>query len=320
MTPEIVTLDGVTQLRILDDNGVEMLIPANFLPALASRAGLLSSVLVRTLDEARKEEHHPKQRHELVPGNAGNLKVLTLPNADAEADSTPYLHWNAETSQRTHGWSLSITGIDNASLGFAAWNDTAAQDSLVEMLTDVESCITIAAITAPEATARMTARLSARALRSARALPGIDLGKARKIITDAGLATPESISGYSAARARLLTISSGERKVPVAVAVAPPSRFEDMREISSEEAQKMSWQDRSKLQAEYLEEKRTPWIANAKRAFTDAGWRVLDLQIDGRGNSNVFFATRIDAETWSSISAAAQASARVLGMNRGGRI
>lgn len=320
MTPEIVSLDGVTRLRVLDNNGAEMLIPAHFLPALASRAGMLSGVLTRTLDEARREEYHPKKRHELTAGGSGNLRVFSAPGTDPQEDSTPYLVWNAETSQRTHGWSLSITGIDNASLGFAAWNDIPAQDALVEMLSDTESCVTIAAITAPEATARMTARLSARALRSARALPGIDLSKARKIITDAGLSTPESISGYYAARARLLTIQSGDRKVPVAVAIAPPDRYEGMREIPQAEAREMSWQDRSKLQAQYLEEKRTPWIANAKRAFTDAGWRILDLQIDGRYSTNVFFATRIDAETWSAVSAAAQAAARTLGMNRGGRI
>lgn len=320
MTPEIISLDGETQLRVLDSNGLEMLIPAHVLPALAARAGMFSGVLTRTLDEARREEHHPNKRHPIVAGSSGKARVFSAPGTDPEADSTPYITWNSETAHRTHGWSLSIAGIENASLGFAAWDDIAAQDSLVAMLTEPESCITIAGMTAPEATARMTARLSARSLRSARALPGIDLTKARKIITEAGLSTPETISGYYAARARLLTIASGDRKVPVAVAIAPPDRFEGMREISKEDSATMSWQDRSTLQKEYLEEKRTPWIADVKRAFTNAGWRILDLQIDGRYNTHVFFATRIDSETWSSISAAAQAAARTLGMNRGGRI
>lgn len=320
MTPEIISLDGRTQLRVLDADGVEMLVPAHVLPALAARAGMFSGLLTRTLDEARREEHHPTKRHTLTAGTSGKVRVLSAPDTDPEVDSTPYITWNSENAQRTHGWTLSIAGIENAPLGFAAWDDIAAQDSLVEMLADTESCVTIAGITAPEATARMTSRLSARSLRSARALPGIDLSKARKIISDAGLNTPETISGYFAGRARLLTIESGDRKVPVAVAVAPPDRFEGMREISKEESAQLSWQDRSKLQKEYLEEKRTPWIADAKRAFTNAGWRILDLQIDGRHNANVFFATRIDSETWSSLSAAAQASARVLSMNRGGRI
>lgn len=320
LTPEIISLDGETRLRIADEAGIEMFIPANFLPALAARASQMSSTLDRTLDEARKEEHHPTQRHQLLATPVEGRPTFSLPGATPESDGTPYITWTSPKNDRVHGWTLTITGIDKAPLGFAAWNDIAAQDNLIAMLADSESCLAVAGMTAPAETARMSARITARALRSARALPGIDLAKARKIVTEAGLSTPETINRYYSARMRLLSISSGDRQVPVAVAIQPPDRYENMRELTQEQNRTLTWQDRSQLQTEYTEEKRTPWIANTKQAFIDAGWRILDLAVDGRYNKNVIFATRIDTETWSSVAAAAQASARVLEMNRGGRI
>lgn len=320
LTPEIITLDGETRLRVKGTDGSELFIPADLLPALAARAGFFSNSLARTLDDARRAEFHPTARHTLTETSGEKNKVLITPNSDPNADGTPYLTWYTQQGDRTHGWVLSLTGIESAALGFAAWDDITAQDNLVAMLADPESCLAIAAITAPEPTARMSARITARTLRSARALPGIDLPKARKIITDANLATADSISGYYAGRLRLLTIASGDKQVPVAVAIKAPERYEGMREISQDEARQMSWQDRSKLLSAYLEEKRTPWVANVKTAFTNAGWRILDLKTEGRHNQEVFFVTRIDAETWSSVAAAAQASARYLEMGRGGRV
>lgn len=320
MTPEIITLDGDTRLRVVGSDGAELLIPASFLPALAARAGFFSSNLSNTLNDARRAEHHPSARHTLVEASGDRIKVFTVPGVDPLADGTPYLTWQTAQGDRTHGWVLSMTGIENAVLGFAAWDDIPAQDNLVAMLSDAESCLAIAGITAAEATARMSARVTARTLRTARALPGIDLSKARKIITDANLATPDSISRYHAGRLRLLTIASGDKQVPVAVAIQAPDKYEGMREIPQEEARKMSWQDRAKIQNEYIEEMRAPWTANLKQAFINAGWRLVDLKPEGRHNQNVIFVTRIDSETWSSVSAAAQASARYIEMSRGGRV
>lgn len=322
MTPEIVSLDGETRLRLVDANGSELLIPAHMLPALANRASFYASNLSRTLDDARRVEHHPSHRHDIVEARLDERKGFTLAQHDPEADGTPYIAWVAERDARPHGWALTMTGIDKVELGFAAWNDIPAQDNLIAMLSDADTCIAIAGITAPTETARMSARVSARALRTARALPGIDLKKARKIITDAGLATHESINQYYAARMRLLTVTSGDKQVPVAVAIQAPDKYLNQRELTKEETREMSWEDRSKLQKQYLDEMREPWLASAKQAFTAAGWRLVDLAIESRGRTrpNVFFATRIDAETWSAVSAAATASARYLEMSRGSKV
>jgi hypothetical protein len=316
--PEVLDLDGDARVRVVSDSGNEIQIPFEFLAALASRAGNARALIDSEIDAQRKAFIGDITAYGLTRPTAMHL---TKPDTAPTDDGNPVLKWvrgdNNDSSKS--GWSLYLGGAENAVVGFAQWNDRAAIESLVELMDSPDSMMTIAGISTPEPIAALTARMTARNLRVSRSLPGIDLGKVRKILYDANLGSTEANGRYNSSRLRLLTIKSGGKNVPVAAAISAPSM--PSRPLTEEE-NALGWREKRTLQDALISEARGPWMEKTKAAMIAAGWRVLDLNPPRRahyyaGTNDVVWATRLDAETWSSVAAAANAAAGELEMSRG---
>lgn len=325
IVPEVLDLDGARRIRISDKNGNELLIPEDFLAPLTSRGNHAQSVLRSSVDAMRMAFHNPIDHYpNIIQAN----KRIVITETDAQQDGVPFIEWRtASTDQRNnqstnHGWRLSLGGAHNSTIGFAEWNDIPGIANLVTMLSDPQGCITMGSMIDPAPIQQMCARMAARTLRSARSLPAVSLAKARKILSDASVPQGATSGAYACGMLRLLTIKSGDKDVPVAVAVAAPHEPVGTQQLTEEEA-RLPWQQRSALQEQYRSVTREPWIAAARAAFLTAGWRLLDLpkpqSAHYGSNSPYLWATPIDAQTWGSISAAAEREARDVSMSRGGK-
>ncbi len=331
--PEVVTLDGNVRLRLVLTNGEELILPYEILPLIGQNAGRMQGALSQYLEAARLEEYKPSKRHApetLIPRKKGGMRntsqnVFSRPAADLNEDSSPYIVWR-KNDRGIHGWALTMAGIDDVTLGWAAWDDPTGVDELIGNLDDVETCIAIAGIVAPTPTSQMSARIAAKALRSGRKLPGINVKKVRTIFESSDLLTPDTISAWHSAQIKTLAIDSGNRKVPVAVAISAPNKFLGQASLNEEQVRNMTWQQRSAAEAEILRPLVEDWVRKAKKIMLDAGWRIVDLNIPRNyyyGNSvesSVFWVTLINPELWSNLSAAAQDAANNFSMNRTTRI
>jgi hypothetical protein len=315
--PEVLDLDGDARVRVVSDSGNEIQIPFEFLAALASRAGNARALIDSEIDAQRKAFIGDISTYGLTRPTSMHL---TKPDTAPTDDGNPVLKWvrSENNDPAKSGWSLYLGGAETAVVGFARWNDRAAIESLVELMDSPDSMMTIAGITTPEPIAALTARMTARNLRASRSLPGIDLGKVRKILYDANLGSTEESGRYNSARLRLLTIKSGGKNVPVAAAISAPTM--PSRPLTEEESA-LNWREKRLLQDALISEARGPWLEKAKAAMTAAGWRVLNLNPPRRAHyassTDVVWATRLDAETWSSVAAAANVAAGELEMSRG---
>lgn len=320
LIPEVLDLNGRARVRVTAPDMEDFIVPSEFLTALGSRAGSLHSDILRTLDDARRQF-----------GDVGSFGLESaLSNrwvpagGTVEQDMTPVLSWVTprDYNGEKTGWQIYLAGAKEAPVGFARWDDRPALENLVAMMSDPESMLTIAAIMNPGPVAKLTGRMAAATLRSARQLPGIDLKKVRAILSAANISNTIDAEGggnrWTQARLRLLTIVSGSKSVPVAVAIQPP--YVDMRELLEPEERQLSYADRMQLMEARRDALTEPWITKTREAMTAGGWRVLDLPTPramwGRP-SQVLWVTRIDPETWSGIAAAAAARAETTEMSRG---
>jgi hypothetical protein len=331
--PEVVTLDGNVRLRLVLADGQELILPYEVLPLVGQNAGRMQGALTQYLELARLEEYKPSKRYAseaLAPRKKNGSRnvshnVFSRPAADLNEDATPYIVWKKNESG-VHGWALTMAGIDDVVLGWAAWDDPTGVDELINNLDDVETCISIAGIVAPTPTSQMSARITAKALRSGRKLPGINVKKVRTIFESSDLLTPETISAWHAAQIKTLAIDSGDKKVPVAVAISAPSKFVGQATLSEEQVRNLTWQQRSAAETEILKPLVDEWIRKAKKIMLDSGWRLVDLNVPrnyyyGNGIENsTFWVTLINPELWSNVSAAAQDAANNFRMSRTTRI
>lgn len=329
LTPEIVNLDGETQLRVSTPDAEDIIIPSSLLEALGANARQISSQLTEAVNEQRREAFHPTLRHELnkatrdaESGSVGvdrRSNTVALPGADIAADGTPYLFWKKDAEKP--GWVLTLAGIRSASLGFAAWNDPAAIDELVASLSDPESLVTIAGMVVPTQTAEMTGRMVTRELRADRSIPTMEPKQIREILVSAGYVlssdATSSTSRYSGGRVRALKINSGGKEVTVAIGVTMPTSFPWTTPLSEDE-RKLSWRDRGELERNRREEARAPYAKGFRAALAAApGWRIVDLNTGRPGTNDIIWLTKISPETWSSVAAAATMFAGSLDMGRG---
>lgn len=323
--PEIISLEGGMQLRARGSDGAELVIPHEMLPALARFANSAHHELSMLLDRERRTAHHPALRHPHLAADRPDHTASTIlsaagPTSDL-ADGDTYLMWNNK-NETGPGWSLRIHGVERTDIGFAAWNDVPAQDNLVAMLTDPESCLAIAAIMNSDEAARLTARVTAASLRAARSLPSITLDKVRAALTAGNVpASSDTQSRWGSARLRVLTVKSGGKAVPVAVAITPSySNLPNLVPLTDAE-KSLPWAQRSKIETERRIAAQAPWMSAARTAMANAGWRVVDLPSPaigwGRG-SDFLWVTRLDADTWAKVAAAAAVAAPECEMSRGG--
>jgi hypothetical protein len=326
--PEVVSLDGEVRLKLVLANGQELILPYEVLPLVGQNANRMQGALKTYLEAARFEEFVPSKRYEetqLVKGRSKsrNGGIFHKVDVDVTVDASPYIIWR-QNDAKLHGWALTLAGIDDVTIGWAAWDDPNGVDELIKNLDDVDSCLAIAAIVAPTPTAQMSARITAKALRSGRKLPGINVAKIRKIFEDNNICTPSAIPDYNAGQAKVLTIHSGDKRVPIAVAISAPSKFVDQIQLTEEQLREMTWQQRRQAEIDIMQPLVDNWVKEAKAAVTSAGWRLIDLDKPrsyyGTNNNDVFWATLINPELWSDVSAAAQHFAREFRMSRTTRL
>lgn len=335
LTPEVITLEGEVRLRMTLASGEDIILPLETLTLLGQNANRMQSELHRSLEEARFQKYYPTSRFpENTFGESRGLqsrtrraayvsKLLFLKDSNIYEDGTPYISWSPNESGE-HGWKLSLIGIEDAPIGWAAWNDPNGVDELISMLHDKESCIAIAAIMAPSQTSEMSARVAAKALRSGRKLPGINIPKVRKVFQDAGL-NNTGASEYNNAQVKILAIASGDKRVPVAVAVAAPMKFPNQPTLDEEAARAMNWQQRRQAEDDLVKPLVEEWVKKADKAFADAGWRVIDLPKPkyyygySQGSGTRWY-TLINPELWSNVAAAATQAATDFYFSRATRI
>ena len=336
LTPEVITLEGEVRLKMTLANGEDLYLPLETLTILGQNAHRMQSQLRQNLEEARFLEYYPLNRHDKekfeinsrrfgnVRGTAFVSKVIYLKNADVAEDGTPYLSWAPDESG-IHGWKLSLVGINDTPIGWAAWDDPSGVDDLIKMLDDKDSCIAIAGIVAAGPTSEMSARVAAKALRSGRKLPGINIAKIRKVLHDAGLDNQGS-TDYQNCQAKILAIKSGDKRVPISVAIAPPTKFKNQPELKEKELEGLTWQQRRQAEIDLMQPLVDDWGKKIEKAFNDAGWRSLDLPKPkyyyGYSNtdSGVKWFTLINHDLWADISAAATTAAKDFYFSRSTKI
>jgi hypothetical protein len=336
MYPEVVSLEGTIRVRLVLNTGESIILPADILGLLAQNSRSMGAELKWNLEQARLAEHHPSKRYlagEIVePGrrflpnakrNGSVPLTYFIENTTENGDSTPYITWRTN-EEGIHGWALGIVGVENSYIGWAAWDNPEGVDELIVNMSDVESCVAISGMMAPTETSQMSARIAAKALRSGRKLPAINNAKARAVLSaKEGILSPPEISNWAAAQIKSLTISSGDRKIPVAVAIAPPNSFPNQKVLAKEELEGLSWAEKAQLELEILEPLLDKWKKNVKETMIASGWRIVELPAPRWGYSrleNVMWFTLIEPELWSNLSAAAHESARTFSLSRSSRI
>lgn len=329
---ELNSLYGAAQ-AIIETEDETYTIPAKLLGILSNKGGAVLRDLLAATDNLRREYAGQMSSYGLKPIAENRNKYIPSTYSILE-DGVPVIEWRTQKratwqtptekiGETVNGWNLYLSGADEAIIAFAEWDDLPALQNLVNLTQDVDSMFAMAGLMFPEPTAKLSARMSAATLRSARSLPGIDLKKVRDILDRARLTIATGSHERSrGGRISLLKIHSGGKQVPVAVAVDAPS-FNASREITDEERQNLSREDLQTLRKSLLSEAADPWRNAARNALVAAGWRQVTLPnpvTSWRSETPVLWFTRIDEHTWELISAAAAEQATSVRISNGGII
>lgn len=324
LTPQILTLEGEANVIVESPDGSTLKVPSHFLHALSMRSSSMLSAIVNETDKLRRDHNGEVTTFGVKTTRKLGDKSYILETETEVADGTPVLIWhkdNNDDHEKT-GWKIYLFGTKDAFISFARWDDKQGLLNLIQQMRDTESMFTLSGLMYPETTSKLSARMAAARMRTARQLPGIDLKKARSILSAAGLTsdTTTNASRYYGGKIRLLKIVSGGKEVPIAVAVMGPTPTKADLNLTEEE-DALPYYQKNQLVQERTEMMRKPWQEKAAKAFEEAGWRIVNLpEPHGSWSSTVkvTWATRIDTETWSTIQAAATTAASELYMTRGG--
>lgn len=327
--PEILDLaTGESRIRLTCPDTDDILVPASYLPSLSSAASNASSMILSQLDKMRREFLDiTSYGLKASPGAAGYIRN----DADI-AEGIPVIKWKGGNKEAAGNprWALYLDGAADVEIASAPWSDPAALANVVSMMENPEALFAVGSLLDTGAISSLSARLAARALRSARRLPGIDLKKVRTILDAAGVKTPEDITPWNKARMRMLNLTSDDRQVPVAVGIQAYAvdSWTQLTEEERESVPRNDWRAReamNKVGAQRADAIRIEWIAQARSALLAAGWREVSLptpQRYGRPQGDqpsptFLWVTRFTPDTWATVEAAAKAAARDVSMSRG---
>lgn len=326
--------DGTSDITLTADDGEEITIPSKFLDALGSVSHQTLNLISEQLDVSRRSQHHPSSmdyslsairrqhtwsssqpefRGPVYTNDEARFATWTcfcLADKDPNEDGIPYIEWMYKEESQAHGWALRLSGVKDMNISWAAWNDPDAIRQNLEMLNDPDSCVVVAGIVNAEATSQMTARKAAKALRSGRKLPGINMKKVKAIFNKYEsilLPEDEHNSFYNSPTAKIVSLPSGDKRVPVAVAVAPPHSFPNQEKLTIEQRREMAYTEIEEFEKKAYESMYTPWAAQLVSSFESDGWRAIDLPIATRyshfrSRKPTFF-TLIPENIWTDVSA-----------------
>lgn len=343
LIPEITALTDSPQVRIVGEDGTTLVVPYSLVSSLDATLSQASHAGEALLDTRRMEANYPLKFENgadfaAFGGNKHHQgNTIVAAGKDPNEEGTPLLVWKSGIrnhrgswwgrSEREEdpiaGWTLTVAGANDVVIGFAAWNDKAAILNLANHLNDPQSVIALGGVIEPEAIARLSARLAAQSMKENRSIPRTDLPSMRKILQDAGLASTNTDSRLSEGSLRLLAVKIGGKKIPVAIAIAAPLHPPTVSPDPVAEEQ-LSYNEKRAAEAARALVVRNDWIAKAKTAVTNAGWRVVDLPNPVSrqwGTQEVcIWVTRLDPNTWTRVAAIARTLAGNIEMSRGGAI
>lgn len=326
--------DGTSDVAVTAEDGESITIPHKFLNALGSVSHQALSILAEELDKARRTQFHPssmgyellaiRRQHVWSSSQAEFRGPIWQPNDpqfstwdsfclaehDPNQDGTPYIEWQHDEDSNQHGWALRVSGIKDVNIAWAEWDDADAIKQNIEMMKDPEGCVVIGGIVNAEATSQMTARRAAKALRSGRKLPGINMKKVKAVFHKYQSellpeSTENSIRYYPSAK--IVSLPSGDKRVPVAVAISAPHRFPHQDMLSLEQRRTMSYPDIEQFEKEAYKKVHEPWLAQLTARFVQEGWRAIELPTSSRAyyyrHTQPIFFTLIPESTWTDVSA-----------------
>lgn len=328
--------DSVTKERV-----DPLIVPYEYIHALVpSVSGALIEALDDTGDMLRRTKFGDFKEYNLVAGvGVAKEYIFSTPGENPRIHGTPYLRWVPKVDGQVGkaGWELLLSGASGVVLGFAQWDDESSFDGLAKALNDNESLIALGYMLSPDVIAALTQRTVIRSMRKARTMPAVTTNKAKAVLAAADLLTPEYMLRDSRSKVqtegkiRCLNVKTGTTSVGVAVALLAPARLpgemkDDYRpgfgHFDAAKAAAARVAKAAHAKAHYLREV-APWKAAATQAFTDAGWRVLDLPTpkwvsyrQGAESESTLWVTLVDELTWNSIRPAVDEALRGFSFDR----
>jgi hypothetical protein len=153
---EVPTLENEIRVRILEQDGAELVIPMRVAMSLNPK---LFPPIAQTIwpwqNRARRQLHHPMKYSSLLIMDPSDPDENTfrLPPEFSSEFGVPVIHWNESgmsAASQVNGWQLSLSAFAWLNLGFADWQDEESIKALVVAMMDVESLNIMAAILSPE--------------------------------------------------------------------------------------------------------------------------------------------------------------------------
>lgn len=321
-TPEVLSLDGAMQVRVVAEDGREITIPHDILKMLNSwGVDALNSVegSLRLL----RQTFFDFDAVGFQSSRALGAESRFNPNFYMLLEGNPYLTWveGSDSSNESDGWRLNLRGMDESPIGFARWDDRAGIQQLVTSMQDPGSLLALASLVDADTASKLSGRLAVQRLKEQKTLPKFSLSDAKEIIVAAhGTSAPHRITRRAKkGLSRIVYIKSGGNVVPVAVALKAPDILANNSSPEDKSRRGISgpYQDYMKV---LIEEGTAPWFEKITAAFTTAGWFLVDLpqpRLDWESKAKVIYFTKIDPSTWGGVRAAVAEVAKTLEMNRG---
>jgi hypothetical protein len=252
--------------------------------------------------------------------------AVTLTGHSPSAEGTPLLTWGPVNiaGQETDGWTLTLVGGGDMSIGVARWDNETGIRGLISQMVDQETLLITAGMLDPDRMGHLAARMTARTLMDERAFRRVTLTPIRRMLTANTLNTADGTDRAQRILLRVLSIRFNDKRLPIACALmAPNMPATALAEINrrSDEWVGRPYSEQATLRENISISHRQTWAQSVRDALPGIGWRVLDLPAPNRGwrhrSSTVVWATPLDEDTWSLVDRAAAREAETLSMERG---
>lgn len=159
------TLSDENYFRIIEDStGEEVTIPSRFIKFLNNASYSFNDVVSKKSIMQQKTNLPTELSSNLVFASPNDESRIILTGSDASTIGTPMLVWVRETSRNIQekngygsetplqaaGWRLELSGISEAPLGFAKWDDIDGIRNLISHMGDGNALSVQLVLTAPE--------------------------------------------------------------------------------------------------------------------------------------------------------------------------
>ncbi len=338
--PDISTPDPVIAV---ENDGRVIYLTLTQLDELRAYTSNADAVSENLLIQSRKNSFHPftyplgeqtLQSSSALP-NASPYPTELIP-ADAAKpvlEGTPLLSWESplkaygQMEESRWGWRLAVTTTRSSiEVGWADWDNEEGIQNLIELMSDPESLMLIAALTEPRTARLNAATIMLRSTVLSPDSPSSELPPIRTLLTSNHLTTPADYDRNDKARMRKLTATREGVTFSTAVCLQAPRRALPPEEEASflQSVRGMVKEERLIRIETAQTEARQAWLAAAKQVLEDNGYHVVQLPTPDQGTGNnhlpYLWFTRLPSADWDSISEALIVPARAVRMYSGSLI